>query len=299
MKLSVIIASHNRSGSLLNFLNQIVRQVVPEEVEWEVLIVDNNSSDDTRSTVSPFTKKDAKRFRYFFEKRPGKSVALNTGVREATGEILMFTDDDCIPDSLWLANAAHEFASDPSLGVVGGRVELFDGQHRPVSVRSYLERTLICSRDQVFLFLIGANMAIHRRVFDVVRDFDPFLGPGSKIGAVMEDIDFLYRVYREKFKMLYSPDVLVYHNHGRTSEADIRALTHRYVVGRGAFYCKHIFAGDHGILRMAYWEVSSLLKSCFKELLAGKGIHDQRRLLWALFVGAMRRLTWNQSVRKI
>jgi len=224
MKLSIIIASYNRAASLLQFVRELSHQVVPDNVDWEVVIVDNNSTDGTRSAIAPLVEENSRRYKYLLESRQGKSMALNTGRRAATGEILVFTDDDCVPDPKWLATIAMEFASDASLSVLGGRVELYDKQDRPVTIRNFPDRTLIESRDQLFLFLIGANMSIRRKVLDAVGEFDPFLGPGSRIGAVMEDLDLLYRVYRKKFKIVYSPDVLVYHNHGRATEAQIQAL---------------------------------------------------------------------------
>jgi GT2 family glycosyltransferase len=299
MKLSITIASYNRAESLLKFLQELSRQVVPDNVDWEVVIVDNNSSDGTRSALAPLVEQNPRRYKYLLESRQGKSIALNSGLRAATGEILVFTDDDCIPDPKWLATIAQEFTVDPSLGVLGGRVELFDKQDRPVTIRNFPERTLIESRDQLFLLLIGANMSIRRKVLDAVGEFDPFLGPGSRIGAVMEDLDLLYRVFRKGFKIVYSPDVLVYHNHGRTSDAQIQALNHRYVVGRGAFYCKHILGGDRNVLKMAYWEFSSLTKGMIKDLFAGKKIQEQGRLLWALLVGAGGRLAWNPRIRRV
>lgn len=298
MKLSVIIASYNRFESLLRFLHEVSQQVVPESLDWEVLIVDNNSTDGTRNLISPLVEGNPHRFKYLLERRQGKSIALNTGLRAASGDVVAFTDDDCIPDPHWLANIAREFSSDPSLAALGGRVELFDKKDRRVTIRDFTERTLISSPDQLFRLLIGANMSLHRRVFEVVGDFDPFLGPGSRLGAVMEDLDFLYRVFRKRLKIIYSPEVLVYHNHGRTTEAEIQALNHRYVVGRGAFYCKHILGGDPNALKMAYWEVLSLTKSLFKDLSSGRKFDEQRRLLWALLVGAGGRLAWNPRVRK-
>jgi glycosyltransferase involved in cell wall biosynthesis len=299
MKLSIIIASYNRAESLLEFLQELSHQVPQDGMDWEVVIVDNNSTDGTKSAIAPVVEENPKRYRYLLESRQGKSIALNTGLRAASGEVLVFTDDDCIPDPKWLATIAWEFASDPSLAVLGGRVELFDKQDRPVTIRNFPERTLIESRDQLFLFLIGANMAIRRKVLDSVGEFDPFLGPGSRIGAVMEDLDLLYRVFREKFKIVYSPDVLVYHNHGRTTDAQIQALNHRYVVGRGAFYCKHILGGDRSVLKMAYWEFSSLTKGMFRDFFAGRKIQMQGRLLWALLVGAGGRLVLNPRIRQV
>ncbi len=298
-KLSIVIASYNRAESLLKFLQELSRQAAPEGLDWEVVVVDNNSTDGTRSLIAPLAEANPRRYKYLQENRQGKSIALNTGLRAATGGILVFTDDDCIPDSNWLATIAKEFDADPALGVLGGRVELFDKQDRPVTIRNFPDRTLIESRDQLFLFLIGANMSIRRQVLDSVGEFDPFLGPGSRIGAVMEDLDLLYRTFRKKFKIVYSPDVLVYHNHGRTTDAQIQALNHRYVVGRGAFYCKHILGGDRSVLKMAYWEFSSLTKGIVKDLFAGKKTQEQGRLLWALLAGAGGRLAWNPRIRRV
>ena len=63
---------------------------MPDSVDWEVLVVDNNSSDRTRAVVEEFCRQHYSRFSYLFEQRQGKSYALNTGIREACGEILAF-----------------------------------------------------------------------------------------------------------------------------------------------------------------------------------------------------------------
>jgi glycosyltransferase involved in cell wall biosynthesis len=290
MHLSIVIASHNRSESLLDFLRQLSHQVVPKGVDWEVLIVDNGSSDGTEAMVASFVEKDPKRFRYFFEKRPSKSIALNAGVRHAMGEVLVFTDDDCVPDPCWLASLAQEFSSDPSIAVVGGRVELLNDQHRPVSIRTSPHRAIISTVDDLFSLLIGCNMAIHRRVFSSVANFDPLLGPGARVPA-MEDLDFLYRAYQRDFKISYSPDAVVYHNHGRTTEMQIQALNRNYLIGRGAFYCKHILRGDQNILKMAYWETLALSKALLKGLVRGR-IDPSGRVLSTLLLGAARRILY-------
>jgi GT2 family glycosyltransferase len=131
-------------------------------------------------------------------------------------------------------------------------------------------------------------MAVHRRVFSTGENFDPRLGPGARIPAI-EDLDLLYRVFRRDLKICYVPDVLVYHNHGRTTDLQIEALNRNYVIGRGAFYCKHILRGDSRILRMAYWEVSSLAKAVLKGLRRGK-IDPAGQVLWNLLIGVTRRV---------
>jgi glycosyltransferase involved in cell wall biosynthesis len=299
MNISIIIASYNRASALRQFLQELDRQIVPEGAEWEVLIVDNNSSDETRAVAESFATLNPQRFKYVFEGRRGKSLALNAGIQKAAGEILVFTDDDCVPNSDWLACILDEFASDSSLSVVGGRVELYNQQDKPVSIRTCRERKVVSSSDLLFSLLIGCNMSIRRTVFDVVMEFDPFLGPGTKMGAVFEDVDFLYRAFKRGLKLIYSPKVLVYHNHGRRTDTEIQALNKKYAVGRGAFYCKHILSADRDVLRMAYWEVSSLARTLSKELFAGKAIADEKRILWALLVGAGSRLVWNPQLRRI
>ena len=297
MKLSIVIASYNRAQGLVAFLCELSRQRVTNGVEWEAVIVDNNSNDGTRLAIAPLLSAHPQKFKYLFEGRQGKSLALNAGIAEAKGEVFVFTDDDCVPDPDWLAAIAREFSADPSLGALGGRVELFSEEDRPVSIRTSRERTLVSSRDQLLSLLIGCNMAIRRSALEVVGGFDPFLGPGTRLPA-MEDLDLLYRIFRKGLKIIYSPDALVLHNHGRTSDEQIQALNRGYVVGRGAFYCKHVLTGDVDVLRMAYWEVSSLARKLLKTFFTTEKQNGQAGFLWALFVGGVRRLVWNQTVRK-
>lgn len=79
-------------------------QTLPETFEWEVLVVDNNSTDETRQVVHDFGLKHRGRFRYLFEPRQGLSHARNTGIREAQGDVLVFTDDDVTVAPNWLQN---------------------------------------------------------------------------------------------------------------------------------------------------------------------------------------------------
>ena len=286
MKISVIVASHNRSENLQMFLKSIDNQKVPDGSDWEVFIVDNNSSDDTKDATQLFIQRNPGKFRYIFEKKLGKSLALNAGICAAHGDVLVFTDDDCIPDSGWLGAIVNEFASDPSLFVLGGRVELYCKEDRPITIRTHRERISFCSLDQLFSLIPGCNMAFRRSVFDAVGDFDPVLGPGARVEAA-EDIEFLYRVFKKGFKIVYCPDVLVYHNHGRRTDAQVQALNHKYVVGRGAFYCKYILRADLSVLKMAYWEISSLISGLLKERFSGEAAEKQETLLRDLLIGAL------------
>lgn len=293
MDLSVIICTYNRCENLAHTLESLRSVRIPPGVAWEVLVVDNNSTDQTKAVVESFVRKGFQNLRYVFERQQGKSLALNTGVRETQGSIIVFTDDDCIVPDGWVTAILREFKADPTLAGVGGRVELYNESDQPVATRTAKERIVFSSVsfEHLFGLIIGCNMALRREVFDTVGGFDPHLGPGTKVSAIAEDIEFLYRVYKSGLKIVYSPDFFVYHNHGRRTEHQVQIVKKGYAIGRGALYCKYILQGDRDMLRLAYRESLWTTKSLFRDFFAGKSIKRQRTLLWALFRGALYELS--------
>src|SRR5579872_592596 len=121
MNITVILCTFNRCASLRRALESLARQMLPESVEWEVLVVDNNSTDGTRDVAAEFCRMNSARSRYVFEPEQGKSNALNRGIRDAKGEILAFIDDDVIADPDWLRNLTAPL-SNPTWVGVGGRI---------------------------------------------------------------------------------------------------------------------------------------------------------------------------------
>jgi len=157
--------------------------------------------------VTAFARRAKMPTRYLFEKRPGLSRARNAGVRAARGDVVAFTDDDCLVDSQWVARIDAEFRADVELGIVGGRVELHDPGDAPVSVRVHRERVLVKSFPDIAAFMIGCNMSCRRCLLDEVGDFDTRLGAGTSTPSA-EDWDFLYRSHKAGAKIVFSPDVL-------------------------------------------------------------------------------------------
>ena len=104
MKITVILCTYNRCQSLVRALDSLAASILSETIEWEVLVVDNNSSDQTKAIVEDFCRQYPGRFRYLFEPQQGKSYALNAGIREARGDILAFVDDDVTVEPMWLQN---------------------------------------------------------------------------------------------------------------------------------------------------------------------------------------------------
>ena len=122
MDITIVLCTYNRCGFLATALSSAVASVLPESVEWEILVVDNNSKDATREVVEGFYKQYPSRIRYLFEPKQGKSNALNTGIREARGNILAFMDDDVRVETDWLQKLTAPL-QDPQWAGAGGRVE--------------------------------------------------------------------------------------------------------------------------------------------------------------------------------
>jgi GT2 family glycosyltransferase len=285
MDLSIIIGTYNRCDRLGLTLQSVVDMNVPENVTWEALVVDNNSSDRTQAVVNEIALNAEADVKYLMEKKQGLSHARNKGIEESTGALVAFIDDDCITDKNWLINVIKEFRADSSLSGIGGRVELYDMRDKPVTILTSRERRLFSSAGQLFSFIHGCNMVFERKVFRTTGGFDTTLGPGTRVLAA-EDSDFVYRVHKCGHKMLYSPDVLVFHNHGRHTDSQVDSLMKGYMVGRGAFYLKHILKGDRVMLKMAYWEICGLKRIIRNGLRANESKFNPRELLRSLFTGA-------------
>src|ERR1043165_6456419 len=108
MRFSVIIATYNRADEVVKTLESL--QGLESSGPWEVIIVDNNSTDNTRDVVLERVNSFPVPLRYIMEKEQGRSAALNAGIRAAKGEILAITDDDVRVGPHWLVNAEQALA---------------------------------------------------------------------------------------------------------------------------------------------------------------------------------------------
>jgi len=218
MRISVILCTYNRSQSLRRALESAAALVLAPLVEWEVLVVDNNSSDHTQEVVQEFCSGYPGRFRYIFEPQQGKSYALNAGIREARGQVLAFMDDDVTVDPNWLQNLTAGLHYGDWAGA-GGRIitEWTCPPPRWLSPDSrYAAGPLVAFNPQpepgqLDEPPIGTNMAFRREMFEKYGCFRADLGPcpGSEIRG--EDTEFGARLLRGGERLRYEPSALVYH----------------------------------------------------------------------------------------
>lgn len=287
MRVSVLLSTRNRCDKLRLFLEAMKTSGSHVLKETEVLVIDNNSNDATKQVVAEYTPLESPVFRYILETKPGKSRALNAAIREARGDIIAFTDDDCIPDSGWVESIVKEFDNDPELSVLGGRVELYDEKDLDQATLHSNSRTLVKTAKEVCdpPTIIGANLALRKTVLEVTCGFDPLLGPGS-ICKAAEDLDLIYRSLKKRFKIVYSPDVIVFHNHGRRTVSDDKKTSVAYAFGRGALYFKHAMWLDFQMAGVALKELYNLTKTLTKGVITRTDFPYHRLALPAVFLGA-------------
>jgi hypothetical protein len=258
-------------------------------VPTELIVVDNNSSDDTKEVVSGFEDSSFCEIKYLLEGRQGHSQARNRGLAEARYPLVAFTDDDCYVARDWIVSIRREFSSDPSLHILGGRVELANTVDQPVGIRTFTDRMQISSFRELHSRMIGCNFVCARTVFDEVGVFDTHLGKGSRCGCA-EDTDFFYRAFKKGFKILYAPEMAVSHAHGRSTSTATQSVRDDYARGRGAFYCKYILKGDLHILNEAMREVRSLARTTLQQTRADCSGYPATRALRKLALGGVQRL---------
>lgn len=218
MDVSIILCSYNRCENLRNVLRDLIDMEAPQSVSYEVLVIDNNSTDKTRLVVETAIKEKPSLFKYILETKQGKSFALNKGIRSAQGSILAFTDDDVQVDRKWLIGITECFAGSDCVGV-GGRIlpiwnsikpHWFDegGPYGPGGIVKLDFGEHPCELQRP---VWGANMAFRRKVFDKYGLFREDLGPNPTNLVRGEDTEFCSRLIRGKEKIVYAPMALVFH----------------------------------------------------------------------------------------
>jgi len=238
--LSLIICSRNRAAALQQCLDRLDLDAL-QAVEGELILVDNGSTDRTPDVVGAFGKSASCDVVVVRENRPGLSHARNTGVEEARGEILAFTDDDCYLGPDYLRIAARVF-EDSSFSYCGGRILLYDKTDSSYGCQYKEEFEFIPPHSFVKAgFIQGANMVVHRRVFERIGLFDTELGAGTPFRC--EDIDLVARASFAGFTGAHVPDLLVYHHHGRKPGKGIMEISRKNDYARGAYYAKFLAQG--------------------------------------------------------
>ena len=219
--ISVIVCTYNRASSLRKTLESLGQMLVPPDLTWELIVVDNNSTDSTREAVREFTRTSGLNVRYLFEPKQGLSHARNAGVANSTGEIVAFIDDDVLILQQWLRELARTFAQFDCIGVAGKIIPVWDGVMKPdwlATAGPYFLHGPIPDFDygdeakEIRSLPVGANMAFRKSAFEKYGLFRPEMGPGGSMGTLVgDDFEFGQRLLRARERLVYSPQAVVFH----------------------------------------------------------------------------------------
>ena len=247
---SIIICTRNRAASLGGTLKSLA--AIDTRFQWEVLIVDNASTDDTSGVIASADSCGG-RFHHLYESRIG-SGAAKSAWRHAKGDILCFTDDDCYLTPDYIDAVMTAFAERPHAGCIGGRILLHDPTDAAITIDERTEP--VCTPPYSFVFpgmLQGANTGFRRDALQVSGGFDPAFGAGT--GYPCEDIDAVASVVWSGYEAWFDPRPLIYHHH-RRKPSDVPNLVRGYDRGRGAFYAKWLGRREARSLFLRKWIMS-------------------------------------------
>lgn len=302
---SLIICTYNRHKVLAICLESIARLVAPADVQFEVLLIDNNSQDATPQTFSDIRKglpeDQSENWSYFLEKKQGLSHARNRGFDESSGKWLVFLDDECELEPDWIARLHREIEKHAPL-MIGGP---YRGKFLPnINLSDYAPDFLERYGDSYHLRdhwpgrwllkpgLSGGNMAVRRDTLEKAGLFDPDLGmSGSKI-SYGEETELQIRILENKpdHSIYYSPELALVH-YIRPEKTGVRqALVGCIQRAKNVANLKYAQISAEGKVRnallpqswilirrflaLAFYFGSSFLRACFKRDFMSRPIYD-------------------------
>ena len=255
--LSFIVCTYNREQYIYECLSRLAKNT--EQAGWEIVLVNNNSTDSTAAECERFEKDFPKvKCRYFVEKQQGLSFARNRGIAEARGEWLVFIDDDAMVEEDYIANLKGHLMSHPEASAFGGKIEPFfeDGEPEWYSKWSMGFVSAIDRGSKVHVFPenkfpIGANMGIKREILNKVGVFNTELGRTGNNLLAGEEKDLFNRIRKVGGAIYYFPNIGVKHciPGRRTTNEFVARLAYGVGISErlrtqhiGSFaYCKRLF----------------------------------------------------------
>jgi GT2 family glycosyltransferase len=197
-RVSVVVCTYNGGRTLERCLDSLLDIDYPD---YEVIVVDDGSIDDTRDIVSRFPG-----IKTIHQANRGLGVARNVGLSVATGSIVAYTDSDCCADRDWLTQLVSQLGRSDAAAVGGPNLTPEDGWLAACVAASPGQPTHVLVSDQVAEHIPGCNMAFHREALAAINGFDPQF---SKAG---DDVDICWRLQQAGFWITFAPGALVWHH---------------------------------------------------------------------------------------
>ncbi|MFL2582543.1 MAG: glycosyltransferase [Flavobacteriales bacterium] len=215
---SIVVATYNRCDFLEDCIKSYEEQNCDKSL-FEVLIIDNNSTDDTemvsKEVIEKYPELD---IRYMIETNQGLSYGRNRGIKESKYDLIHFFDDDAVATSNYISTIIDTFERYPKAKAAGGKILLNYFEGRPSWASVYMESIFglfdIGDTEMEFPrknYPRGSNMTFKRELFDEVGGFDVSLGRKGKIMLGGEEKEMFQRVYEFGASVIYNPLIVCYH----------------------------------------------------------------------------------------
>lgn len=223
MDASVVICTYNRADLLGRTLDSLAASRVPDGLSWEVVVVDNNSTDDTADVVRARVAGYPCPLRVMTERTQGKSPALNSGILASAGRVIVFTDDDVWIPPGWLAAGVEPLLADGDIEYTGGPVHPMWEVEPPAWIEGdrgllWGPIALLDYGDEPFVFedrlriAMGVNMAVRRSLIDRVGGFHPALERRGTSLMGQGQAEFFFRTRAAGARGLYVPEMWLRHH---------------------------------------------------------------------------------------
>jgi glycosyltransferase involved in cell wall biosynthesis len=281
---SVVIGTYNRANLLGRTLTALQGQRTAPGLTWEVVVVDNNSSDDTRAVVRAASAAFPVPIRYVFEPRQGISHARNAGVHHAKGGIIAVTDDDCRPTPAWVQNVVDSLQRWDA-DALGGRILpewsspppswLATDRHLQTSIAMLEDENVRrvelgpWQRENGFR-VWGANMAFRRSAFETAGGFDTSIGVRGKKKYSHEDIAFVRKIVEAGKVVVYDPVSTVHHWVGPERMRKSYFRRHSFYYGEGSAFRngapkgRHVLGVPPYLLRVLVGHVAAWIRAAIR-----------------------------------
>jgi glycosyltransferase involved in cell wall biosynthesis len=279
MHLSVVMPTRNRGGRIVPAVESVLRQAA---CDFELVLVDQSTDGAAAAALRASGLDSTERLVYQRSDSVGISRARNEGIARCRGQIIAFTDDDCIVPEHWLEAYAELLEREPEVGIAFGPLIAaqdektgWTPEFHPVR-EGYVSPTGDVKRS----LGLGANFVARRTVVESVGPFDAILGTGSVFGAG-EDTDFAYRALRRGHAVYITRRPAVQHYGQRKGEELIRARR-AYTAGMVAMAMKHVRCGDAGMLQPVLDVFGKGVKDGTRRVLNGQRPSGYRMSLWVM-----------------
>jgi len=201
IEVSIVIPTFNRQESLVRTLDSLFNQTCPQE-NFEIIIVDDGSTDDTKKLIHEI-KKSHQNLCYLKQKNKGAASARNLGIFNAKGDIIGFTDDDCILSSTWVELAIESFKDIEFCGIQG--ITLPEKEIKIQNKIFYYSDVVTHTGKEKYDTYPTCNIFYRKKNLIQVSGFD------EKMGSISEDDDLAFRLIKKGYKIHLNQNMIVYH----------------------------------------------------------------------------------------